>query len=187
MSLKEQQDLLAKLYTDPDLQAEFADDPTAVLSRYNIQGSEAEAFSALASVEIRFFADSLFAKRFREVQKLLSASSRLLGPRFREYFVEFASKFNPVSVKKHTEDAIAFADVLMSQPEITDIQRDAISFESVRLRHFVMARKISFVRLHHDPSSLTDPSREALRKSGIGVWTTPSEETRFTFIKLPFL
>lgn len=187
MPLKEQQDLLAKLYTDPDLQTEFADDPSTVLSRNNIQGSEAEAFSALATVEIRFFADSLFAKRFREVQKLLPTSSKLLGPKFRQCFVGFASNFNPISVKKHTEDAIAFAEVLMSLREITDIQQDAVSFESARLRHFAEGRKVSFVKLRHDPRKFSDLSQDAVRQSGIGVWVTPSLATHFTFIKLPFL
>lgn len=187
MPLKEQQDLLAKLYTDPEIQEAYFADANAVLELYGIRDGEAEAFSALADIEVRFFAESLLAKRFREVQKLLPTSSKLLGPKFREYFVTFASNFNPTSVKKHTEDAIAFAQVLISQREMTQVQQDTISFESARLRHFADERKISFVRLRHDPRGLADPSQEVQHQSGIGVWITSSKQIRFTFIKLPFL
>lgn len=187
MSLKEQQDLLAKLYTDPDLQLEFAADPSTVLSRYEIGEDESESFSVLADVEIKFFADSLVAKRFREVRKLLSISANCLGPRFRECFVEFAPKYNPTSVKKHAEDATAFSQHLLEKTNLNDIERDAIAFESTRLRHILQTRTVSFARLRHDPNSLSDSVIKPIRQGGIAIWITPSKETRFAFIKLPFI
>jgi hypothetical protein len=187
MPLKEQQDLLARLYTDPELQAEFYADPSAVLNSHGINDDEAEGFLALADSEIKFFADSLVTKRFRETRKLLSVSANHLGPRFREHFIEFAAKFIPTSGKKHTEDAIAFCKHLLERSDLSNIERDAVAFESARLSHVLETRKISFVLLRHDPRSLSNGVQDAVQQGGLAVWITPSKDTRFTFIKLPFL
>lgn len=187
MSLKEQQDLLARLYTDPALQAEFFENSLTVVERYGLSDAEAIGFAALADVEVKFFADSLFAKRFREVQKALPLSARYLGQQFRQRFKDFAPTFNPVSVKKHAEDAIAFAGILIQDIEISSIQRDVIAFESTRLKHIFERRNVTHIRLYHDPKTFADPLENSTRSPGIALWLTPSKETRFTFIKLPFL
>src|SRR5687768_11418340 len=110
MGLKQQQDLLAMLYTDEVVRERFREQPATVAAEFNLAEAEANDLSEIASAEIDRFADSLYWKRLREVKKLLPVSARMLGEDLRPLFREFSAGFNPTSVKKHLEDALGFAD-----------------------------------------------------------------------------
>src|SRR5687767_2588309 len=109
MGLREQQDLLARLYTDADFSAAFFADPSGLSAVKGLSLAEADEIQSAAQDEIRFFAQSLISKRLREVEKLLPLTCRYVKLDLRPLFEEFANEFNPTSTKKHLEDAIEFS------------------------------------------------------------------------------
>src|SRR5215204_5066023 len=103
MGLKQQQDLLARLYTDEAVRKRFREGPTAVAKEFGLSVDESNDLSEITSAEIGWFADSLYWKRLREVKKLLPVSTELIGEKMGPLFRDFSAGFNPISVKKHLE------------------------------------------------------------------------------------
>src|SRR5215213_1679726 len=123
MSLEQQQNLLAKLYTDAEFRRAFLSQPAKI-------GAEND-FSEIAAImpeELDFFADSLFWKRLREAEKFLPLTRKILGEDFTDNFREFSQQFNPQTVKKHFEDALGFARFLR-KGKISDLAKNAAKFE----------------------------------------------------------
>lgn len=73
---------------------------------------EGEQLAQLSASQVHFFAESLAQKRLCEVGKLLPLCSLFLGEQFPALFFRYASGFVPSGIKKHLEDAIAFAGYL---------------------------------------------------------------------------
>jgi hypothetical protein len=108
MSLQEEQDFLARLYTDRGLRSQILDDPNIAMDR-------TRELANAAADEVRWFADSLVSKRLREVEKRLPLTRQTIGSKeFERQFRSFADAYTSTSVKKHVEDALEFADRLMS-------------------------------------------------------------------------
>ena len=184
MGLKEQQNLLASLYTDAELFSRFTAEPESVAARYGLSSTEIRDLSALAGHEVRWYADSLFWKRFREVEKLLPTSSRVLSERFAALFREFSSRFNPKSVKKHLEDALAFADWILRGNHLDPLLADVLRFESTRLRHHAAGRRFSMCGLSHDVRPVFDPSwagagDDIPPRRRVAIWMNLGKRTRF--------
>jgi len=149
MGLKEQQNFLAKLYTDPVFRIAFAGDPVAIGSAAGLTDIEAEEIAAAAASEIEYFADSLFWKRLHEVEKLLPITARVLGEEFRSHFKTFAGGFNPTSIRKHLDDAVEFCGFLWQMPGIMPEARDAAKFERAKLQFVGQNRRLAFTVLRH--------------------------------------
>ena len=113
MGLAEQQRLLAQLWTDSTLRGQFLRDPAGVAAMFDLDTAEAEALSSLGAGPLGEFAETLFRKRRNEVEKLLPATCRVLGPaRLRLLFHRHANCYFPEGVKRHRNDALAFAAFL---------------------------------------------------------------------------
>ena len=113
MSLLETQQVLARLYTDPEALSEFLRDSQGFAARY---GSDSD--SILRDVDRRqleFFATSLMSKRVAEVRKLLPLTTRALGTRFAEEFRIHSATSLPAGARKHLADAMAFCEYLLGR------------------------------------------------------------------------
>jgi hypothetical protein len=187
MGLKEQQDLLVRLYTDAEFSAAFFDDPSAVSADENLSKDEADEIAAVARDEIQFFAASLIWKRLREVEKLLPATCRYLGNDLEPQFREFARNFNPASTKKHLEDAIRFSGFIYDSRSIAPSIKDIARFESARLRHFSHDRRFTVCPLGHDLRpitglKMTDATSELNKRRSLAVWLKIRGKSRFFFL-----
>lgn len=187
MGLKEQQDLLARLYTDPEIRSEFTAEPERIGDEFELTESEITDLSALAESEVEWFADSLFWKRFREVEKLLPTSSSAIGKDLEPYFREFSSEFNPTSVKKHLEDALEFSRWLLKGGKLSPVAADVLKFESTRLRHNAEGDTLSICTLAHDVRPIFDFGRpgsenEIQTRRSFAIWARIGRKTRFFFI-----
>lgn len=131
MSLLEQQNFLAKVFTDENLREKFLSEPESVGKENNLSETEIEQIRRVLPEQIKFFADSLFYKRLHEVEKFLPLTRKVLGKNFEIYFREFANEFLPNTIKKHLEDAIKFGECLRRKE--TAWGKDLISFEQARL------------------------------------------------------
>src|SRR5215213_10715553 len=147
MGLKQQQDLLARLYTDEAMRRRFREHRVAVAGEFGLTEAEANDLSEIASAEIDWFANSLQSKRLREVKKLLPVTTRAIGEKLGPLFRKFSDGFNPISVKKHLEDTLGFADWLLRGSRVDAIAADIVRFESVRLRHNSLDRPLSMCHL----------------------------------------
>lgn len=149
MSLFEQQNFLARLYTDENLRRSFLSEPEKTGAENDLNEKEIVELSQIIPDEINFFADSLVWKRLREVEKFLPLTKKVLGENFANHFREFSKNFNPKTIKKHLEDAIKFCSFLQKQTIKPVWASDLIGFEQARLifnsneKNFV-ARKFDF-------------------------------------------
>ena len=184
MGLKQQQDLLARLYTDPAFAKSFFAEPVSSAAEFSLSKEEADSIAASAGDEIRVFADSLIAKRLREVEKLLPFSRKLLGEGFFDSFHLHAASFNPTSVKKHLEDAIEFSEFIKKDASTDRLAQDVIAFETAKLRHFANGRRLTVCSLRHDirPILNGQAAERAHRRRTIAVWLRIKEKQRFFFI-----
>lgn len=127
MGLAEVQALMAQLYTDAPLRERFFDDPTAVGLEFDLSGDEIRHLEHLSERQVGRFADALRGKRLHGVAKLLPLTREALGDRLHDLFQRYAGTYAPRGIRKHRDDALAFA---------TDVERLAR-----RARRFVGASR----------------------------------------------
>lgn len=108
MSLLQQQNFLARLYTDEKLRRDFLSEPEKTGRENNLNECEIADLKAVLPDEMSFFADSLFWKRLREAERFLPLTKDFLGENFTKLSKIFSQNFNPQSIKKHLEDAFEF-------------------------------------------------------------------------------
>jgi hypothetical protein len=122
MGLTQTQQLLAKLYTNTEFRERFFADPETVGAELGINGDEAQQLAQLSAQEVNTFANSLKWKRLAEVRELLPRTARILGKNLAPLFWQYAKTYFPKGIKKHREDAIAFANFIaeVAQEESID-------------------------------------------------------------------
>jgi|SRR5215213_542430 len=133
MSLQDVQNLLARIFTDEDLRLRFLAEPEKTGAENNLSDAEIIQIKQLLPEQINFFADSLFYKRLREVEKFLPLTRKVLNKDFEKYFREFANQFQPQTIKKHLADAIEFAEFLQPKKIEPVWAKDLARFEQTRL------------------------------------------------------
>ena len=148
MSLLNVQNFTARIYTDENLRREFSAAPQKIGKQNNLTETEIAELVEILPDEINFFAESLFWKRLREVEKLLPFTKRIFGADFEMRFREFANQFTPESIKKHLEDAIQFAEFLRERE--TNWKSDAARFESAKLEFYALGKNFVFRRFDYD-------------------------------------
>lgn len=146
MSLLEQQNLLAKLYTDPVFREAFYAHPGDVGRDFGLTADEIAEISVVAKGAVTQFSESLVWKRFREVEKMLPKTKNLLGDDFEPAFLSFAPSYNPQGIKKHYEDAVEFCRFLTEDHSFSESVRNSASFEGTRLAFFNENKKLAFSR-----------------------------------------
>jgi hypothetical protein len=189
MSLLETQNFLARLYTDESLRQKFLSEPEIIGRENNLSNAEIAELARILPQELNFFADSLFQKRLREVEKLLPQTRTILGRDFEAHFREFSQNFLPDSVKKHLVDAIMFSDFLQKKNVQPDWIKDLTKFEKENLifhsseRLFMICRfrsdiRFIFEKLFKQPAGITDDFPN--RKSFV-VWLRIGKQARRYF------
>jgi hypothetical protein len=158
MSLLEQQNFLAKVFTDEHLREKFLSEPGNIGKENNLSETEIEQIRKVLPEQIKFFADSLFYKRLHEVEKFLPLTRKVLGKKFEIYFREFANEFLPNTIKKHLEDAIEFGEYL--QKKETAWAADLISFEQARLIFNGYGKRFVFRKFRFDIKEVLKNSRQ---------------------------
>ncbi|WP_435011201.1 hypothetical protein P12x_002502 [Tundrisphaera lichenicola] len=190
MGLAESQRLLARLAVDAPLRARFRADPAAVADEFGLGPQEARTIAELPIAQIDGFAASLIAKRRGEVELLLPLTLRAVGPaRFAALFRSHAATFVPSGIKKHRDDALAFAGLLareVDKPWMADLLR----FEASTLRAHDPSRRWTLIRLHHHPIDLARAATEGgepRRRWTILAWfrRSPRGRLRRVILALP--
>lgn len=136
MGLQEQQDLLARLYTDPEFRAAFSSDPAGIGRDAGLSPEDLTAIATISSSDIDAFSESLFRKRLNEVKKLLPITMRVIGGDLDDHFRRFSTTFNATGAHKHLDDALEFSRFLRSASDILSPARDAARFEGNKLEFF---------------------------------------------------
>lgn len=172
MSLLAVQNFLARIYTDENLRREFSAAPEQIGKQNDLTESEIAELIAILPDEIDVFADSLFYKRLREVEKLLPLTKKILGVDFEKRFREFSKSFTPESVKKHLEDAIRFAEFL-GEREL-NWKSDAAKFETAKLEFYALGKTFVFRRFDYDVKEILRQIHESPtdfeRRKTFTVW-----------------
>lgn len=144
MSLLEQQNFLARLYTDENLRRAFLCEPEKIGKENNLDEKEIADLAAIVPEELNFFADSLFWKRLREVEKMLPLTRKFLAEKFEKYFREFSQNYQPNSVKKHLEDAVEFVNYINRREKEDIWLKDLARFEQAKLEFNGYGRNFIF-------------------------------------------
>jgi hypothetical protein len=161
MSLLQQQNFLARLYTDENLRQRFLSEPEKIGSENDLTESEIAGLSAIIPEELNFFADSLRWKRLREVEKILPLTRKTLSENFEKYFREFSQSYNPTSVKKHLEDAIEFCSFLQNRKIEPVWAKDLAKFEQARLIFNSKAKDFLFRKFDFDVREISREGAKA--------------------------
>ena len=90
MGLARRQQLLARLYTDPELRRLFLMSPREVGAEYRLSSDEIEELSHISGVQLDVFGASLLRKRLQEARTLLPYAYRALGAEFDAQFRRYA-------------------------------------------------------------------------------------------------
>ncbi len=88
---------------------------------------------------------------------MLPLTAKYLGKDFWWQFREFSQTYNPQTIKKHLEDAIAFCRFLQNA-NVSETVKSIAKFEQTRLNFFGYGKRFSLCFLKHD-------IRETLRNS----------------------
>jgi hypothetical protein len=172
MSLLDVQNFLARLYTDESLRREFSSAPEKIGGENNLTGKEIAELAEILPAELNLFADSLFYKRLREVEKLLPLTKEVLAEDFEIYFCGFADQFLPATVKKHLEDAIQFAEFL--QGTENNWKKDLAKYERAKLEFNNCGKDFIFRVFDYDIKEIfrtgARAQRKFKRKKTFAVW-----------------
>lgn len=146
MSLREQQDFMARLFTDEGLRRKFLADPDSVGLENGLNSTETDELKSVVPAELDLFADSLFWKRRNAVEKLLPLTRKELGNLFESNFRRFASDFVPITIKKHLEDASGFCRFLTHE-DVGESIREIARYEQAKIQFYFYGKSFVFRRL----------------------------------------
>lgn len=150
MGLVEVQKTLAQLYTSRELREKFLASPKTVAKDLGLNPKDLEQLTQLSTFHLREFSESLHYKRMGEVRDLLPFTSKSLKTKFSELFLKFADGYLPSGVKKHRDDAIAFAEFIIKNSDCLDWCKEIANYESTRLK-LAESSKVLIFRLFHFP------------------------------------
>ena len=174
MSLLEQQNFLAKLYTDEKVRRKFIAEPKKIGNKNKLDKNEIEEISKILPDEIEAFAESLFHKRLREVERLLPLLSKELGESFEKLFRKFAQNFTPLTVKKHLEDAIEFAKFLQTKNSTPNWLKDFAKFEQAKLEFGGLGKSFIIKKFNFDLRQIernkANKMKELTKRRTFAVW-----------------
>lgn len=142
MSLLEQQNFLARIYTDENLRREFLFAPEKIGAQNNLNEKEISEIVEIFPDEINVFAESLIWKRLREVEKLLPLTRKHLPEDFINLFHRFAPTFNSQSTKKHLEDALRFGAFLQNEKTVSAVAKNAAIYECAKLEFYALDKNL---------------------------------------------
>jgi hypothetical protein len=185
MPLLEQQNVLAKIYTDETFRSEFLSEPEQIGLQNGLSKEESVEISRIMPAELKFFADSLFYKRLNEVIKILQISQKSIGKReFERFFREFANEFKPTKAKKHLEDSFEFCKFLLKQKLKSDWLREIIILEKARLQFYGYGQMFVFRAFRYNLARLQNPQdvrRSYWKSLTFAIWIRFGKKTWHRF------
>jgi hypothetical protein len=150
MSLLDVQNFLARIYTDENLRREFLSAPEEIGRANNLSEAELTEIADIFPEELNSFAESLFYKRLREVEKILPLTRKILEQDFEKQFRVFADSYLPLTVKKHLEDAAEFCNYLQKNKSIPDVSKNTAKFEQAKLEFWSFEKRLVVKVLDYD-------------------------------------
>ncbi|MBW4621023.1 MAG: hypothetical protein KME17_16910 [Cyanosarcina radialis HA8281-LM2] len=123
MELAVIQKSLALFYTDSKLRSRFFANPLQVQEELGLSEQKVLELSTLSPSQVNLFATSLKHKRLGEVRELLPLTAWKLGKKFNSLFWQYAETYMPEGIRKHHNDAIAFATFIVKNAEIAASDR----------------------------------------------------------------
>ena len=194
MGLAHCQTLLAKLTTDANLRKRFFTDSVRVGMEFGLGPEEAARFALLSARQAEQFAGSLRNKRLGEVEKLLPLSRLVLtDAAFSELFHRHAARFSAAGVKKHRDDAVAFAGSAEQAVRAGTVGpawvADVLRFEAARLVAVDPNRCWTARLLRHSVSELvlcahSKQGAPPPRKWTLAIWFRASCKSRLRHLQL---
>jgi hypothetical protein len=183
MSLHEQQNFLARLYTDENLRRAFALEPQKIGTENLLNETEIAELAAVFPEELDFFAASLVWKRLRETKKFLPLTEKILGADFEKLFRRFSQNYNPQTIKKHLADALEFSRFLQAA-NVSELAQTAARFERAKLEFFNGAQTLKICKLDYDIREIARdfPPTALKRKTKFAVWLRFGNRTRHFII-----
>jgi len=187
MSLREQQNFLAKLYTDEQFRRDFLSEPLKIGAENYLTESEIAEISEMLPEEISFFAESLSRKRLREVEKLLPLTRKLLGDDFQHFFHKYSQFYNPQTSKKHLEDAIEFCNFLQKSDSVSEISKNTAKYERAKLKFYGDGKQLVVCVLSYDVREISQQSANKTnintnKKTKIAIWFRVGKTVKHYFI-----
>lgn len=146
MSLKEQQNFLARLFTDESLRQSFLADSIKIGAENGLNDAEIYDLQTILPDQIEIFSESLYWKRLRETEKFLPILKANLMKDFEIFFKEFSQNYHPQSVKKHLEDAFEFCKFLQKQQNLENQIKNIAKFEQKKLEFFGFGKRLIICR-----------------------------------------
>lgn len=189
MALGETQTLLARLFTDAALRAQFFTSPVEVAKRNGLDEADARRLAQIDPAEIEAFARSLVGKRVLDLRKSMPLTARALDARFEILSID------AVGAPSRARPA-ADAGALLRRLEELSARDDHLGFVADVARFefaFIEAARpgIWLKRFHHDMAPLVSALRagasvEARRRRTIGVWArAPGARLRWAMFGMP--
>lgn len=168
MNLQNQQNFLARFYTNTELRRAFLSEPEKIGAENGLSKTEITEFAEVLPEELNFFAESLFWKRLREVEKFLPLTRKFSDEDFILHFRKFSQNFNPNTVKKHLEDAIEFCKFL-KKAKVSLIVKNIAKFERTKIEFFGYGKRFAFCRLNYNIEELSRQNAKAQKKTNY-IW-----------------
>lgn len=186
MSLLEQQNFLAKLYTDEKLRRDFLYEPSKIGRENYLNEIEIAEITEILPEEISFFAESLFWKRLRQVEKMLPLTFKIADDDFQKLFREFSQNYNPQTIKKHLEDANEFCLFLQQNDSVSGITKNAAKYEQAKLKFHNFGKILVICRLNYDVRQISQIVKNAnynlKKKTKIAIWIRAGKTIKHFFI-----
>jgi len=114
MPLAEIQRALARTFTNDRVCDMLREDPARFARTFDLSPVELEWIASIGEGRVRGYTDSLDRKRASECARLLPASARYLGPRFRRECLHFARRVAlGEGPERYREDSVALARRLL--------------------------------------------------------------------------
>jgi len=150
MPLRETQNFLARLYTENTFRQNFLSEPEKIGQENNLDKAEIAEILSIFPEELNSFAESLFYKRLREVEKFLPLTKNVLGGNFEKHFRIFADSFQPSTIKKHLEDAVIFCSYLQKDKNTSGNEKNTAKFEQAKLEFYRFEKRLVVKILDYD-------------------------------------
>jgi hypothetical protein len=186
MGLIEVQRALAQLYTSVELREKFLANPQEVAIEFGLTGLDIEHLTALSAFHLREFAGSLQHKRLGEVRKILTFTEKSLKTKFSELFLEFTNNYLPSGIKKHRDDAVAFAKFIASplHKDIPDWSKEIAIYEATCLqlgetKKLLRVRKFRYPIKKIIQSLLQGEEIVITKKLTLAIWMKIPGQTRW--------
>lgn len=188
--MKDRQEFWARLLVEPSTLERFLADPAGTGAEHGLSAEESRELADSCGEAFRGFARALRRKRRGEVRRILPRLTRALGnATFDDWFEAHAAAYVPKGIKRHRDDALAFARFASARLGRDDWRADLARWESARAGpEFDGARCFAALRLRHDvpgwlarggESGAWAPERRAtwvfgirLRRGGAVHWYT---------------